>query len=280
VAETPLQVAGRQPKREEVISVTGILTDTVKRAVAAVQDYSELSVRAMTNVLTGPHYLQDTLAQMDDVGVGSLPIILLSGFFIGAVMVLQTGSQFVRFGQTSLTGNVVSIALVRELGPAITGLLTAGRCSSGMASELGSMLVTEQVDAMRAMGTDPSRKLVTPRVLAGVLMMPLLTAMMVFVGLLGGCVASVFTLRLTAIEFWRRAIDALEFPDLMQGFSKAVVFGFILATVGCYKGLRVRGGTQGVGRATTQSVVISSVLIIVADLFLTKLSLYLSNKIF
>lgn len=280
MAETPLQVAGRQPKREEVISVTGILTDTVKRAVAAVQDYSELSVRAMTNVLTGPHYLQDTLAQMDDVGVGSLPIILLSGFFIGAVMVLQTGSQFVRFGQTSLTGNVVSIALVRELGPAITGLLTAGRCSSGMASELGSMLVTEQVDAMRAMGTDPSRKLVTPRVLAGVLMMPLLTAMMVFVGLLGGCVASVFTLRLTAIEFWRRAIDALEFPDLMQGFSKAVVFGFILATVGCYKGLRVRGGTQGVGRATTQSVVISSVLIIVADLFLTKLSLYLSNKIF
>jgi phospholipid/cholesterol/gamma-HCH transport system permease protein len=280
VADTPLQVAGRQTKQEEGISVAGVLTDTVKRMVAAVQDYSELSIRAMTNILTGPHYLQDTLAQMDDVGVGSLPIILLSGFFIGAVMVLQTGSQFVRFGQTSLTGNVVSLALVRELGPAITGLLTAGRCASGMASELGSMVVTEQVDAMRAMGTDPSRKLVTPRVLAGLLMVPLLTAMMVFVGLLGGCVASVFTLRLTAVEFWRRAIDVLEFPDLMQGLSKAVVFGFILATVGCYKGLRVRGGTQGVGRATTQSVVISSVLIIVADLFLTKLSLYLANKIF
>jgi phospholipid/cholesterol/gamma-HCH transport system permease protein len=280
VADTPLQVAGRQAEQKEGISVAGVLTDTVKRMVAAVQDYSELSIRAMTNILTGPHYLQDTLAQMDDVGVGSLPIILLSGFFIGAVMVLQTGSQFVRFGQTSLTGNVVSLALVRELGPAITGLLTAGRCASGMASELGSMVVTEQVDAMRAMGTDPSRKLVTPRVLAGLLMVPLLTAMMVFVGLLGGCVASVFTLRLTAVEFWRRAIDVLEFPDLMQGLSKAVVFGFILATVGCYKGLRVRGGTQGVGRATTQSVVISSVLIIVADLFLTKLSLYLANKIF
>ena len=280
MADTPFQVAGRQPKQEESISVAGVLTDTAKRVVAAVQDYAELSLRAMTNLATGPHYLQDTLAQMDDVGVGSLPIILLSGFFIGAVMVLQTGSQFVRFGQTSLTGNVVSIALVRELGPAITGLLTAGRCASGMASELGSMLVTEQVDAMRAMGTDPSRKLVTPRVLAALLMLPLLTAMMVFVGLLGGCVASVFTLSLSAVEFWRRAIDALEFPDLMQGFSKAVVFGFILATVGCYKGLRVRGGTQGVGRATTQSVVISSVLIIVADLFLTKLSLYLSNKIF
>jgi phospholipid/cholesterol/gamma-HCH transport system permease protein len=257
-----------------------VLTDTVKRAVLAVQDYAELSARAAANIATRPRYMQDTLAQMDDVGVGSLPIILLSGFFMGAVMVLQTGSQFVRFGQTSLTGNVVSLALVRELGPTITGLLTAGRCASGMASELGSMLVTEQVDAMRAMGTDPSRKLVTPRVLATLLMMPLLTAMMVFVGLLGGCVASVFTLRLSAVEFWRRAIDVLEFSDLMQGLSKAIVFGFILATVGCYKGLRVRGGTQGVGRATTQSVVISSVLIIVADTFLTKLSLYLANKIF
>lgn len=141
------------------------------------------------------------------------------------------------------------------------------------------MLVTEQVDAMRAMGTDPSRKLVTPRLIAGLSMLPLLTAMMVFVGLLGGCVASVFSLRLSAVEFWRRAIDALEFTDLMQGFSKSLVFGFLLATVGCYKGLTVRGGTQGVGRATTQAVVVSSVLIIVADLFLTKLSLYLGNKI-
>jgi phospholipid/cholesterol/gamma-HCH transport system permease protein len=279
VADTPLQVAGRQPKQEERVSVAELLGGAAKRAVASVQDYAELSFRAMTNLFSGPYYLQDTLDQLDDVGVGSLPIILLAGFFIGAVMVLQTGSQFVRFGQTSLTGDVVSLALVRELGPAITGLLAAGRCASGMASELGSMLVTEQVDAMRAMGTDPGRKLVTPRLMAGLSMVPLLTAMMVFVGLLGGCVASVFSLRLSAIEFWRRAIDALEFADLMQGFSKSLVFGFILATVGCYKGLTVRGGTQGVGRATTQAVVVSSVLIIIADLFLTKLSLYLGNKI-
>jgi phospholipid/cholesterol/gamma-HCH transport system permease protein len=267
VSDAPFQVAGRRSKEkeEEGISVVEVLSDAAKRSVAAVQDYAQLSFRAVTNLATGPHYFQDTLEQMDDVGVGSLPIILLSGFFIGGVMVLQTGAQFVRFGQTSLTGDVVSLALVRELGPAITGLLAAGRCSSGMASELGSMLVTEQVDAMRAMGTDPSRKLVTPRLLATLMMVPLLTALMVFVGLLGGCVASVFSLRLGAVEFWRRAIDA---------------FGFILATVGCYKGLTVRGGTQGVGRATTQSVVISSVLIIVADTFLTKISLYLANKVF
>jgi len=142
------------------------------------------------------------------------------------------------------------------------------------------MLVTEQVDAMRAMGTDPSRKLVTPRVLATILMLPLLVAMADFIGLLGGCVASVFSLRLGAIEFWRRAIDVLEFADLMQGFTKSLVFGYILATVGCYKGLTVRGGTQGVGRATTQAVVVASVLIIVADTFLTKLSLFLANKVF
>ena len=282
MSDAPFQVAGRRSKEkeEEGISVVEVLSDAAKRSVAAVQDYAQLSFRAVTNLATSPHYFQDTLEQMDDVGVGSLPIILLSGFFIGGVMVLQTGAQFVRFGQTSLTGDVVSLALVRELGPAITGLLAAGRCSSGMASELGSMLVTEQVDAMRAMGTDPSRKLVTPRLLATLLMVPLLTALMVFVGLLGGCVASVFSLRLGAVEFWRRAIDALEFADLMQGFLKSVAFGFILATVGCYKGLTVRGGTQGVGRATTQSVVISSVLIIVADTFLTKISLYLANKIF
>ena len=209
-----------------------------------------------------------------------MPFILLAGFFIGAVMVLQTGSQFTRFGQTSLTGDVVAIALVRELGPAFTGLLVTGRCATGIASELGSMLVTEQVDAMRAMGTDPNRKLVVPRVLASLLMLPLLTAIMDFIGLLGGCVASVLSLRLSAIEFWRRAIDALDFADLMQGFSKPVVFGFILATIGCYKGLTVRGGTQGVGRATTQAAVLGSILIIVADAFLTKVALFLADKVF
>ena len=280
MADTPLQITGRDTKAEAPLTVREALSDAAKGLVAGVQSYADLAFRSVTNLATGPRYFQDTLAQMDNIGVGSLPIILLSGFFIGAVMVLQTGSQFVRFGQTSLTGDVVALALVRELGPTITGLLVAGRCASGIASELGSMLVTEQVDAMRAMGTDPSRKLVTPRVLATVLIFPLLVSLTDFIGLLGGCVASVFSLRLDAVEFWRRAIDALEFADLMQGFAKALVFGFILSTVGCYKGLTVRGGTQGVGRATTQAVVVASVLIIVADTFLTKLSLYFANKLF
>jgi phospholipid/cholesterol/gamma-HCH transport system permease protein len=280
VADTPLQATSRDAKEAEAPSLLQILGGATRKAVAGVQDYSILSLRSLTNLLAGPRYMLDAMEQMDIIGVGSLPIVLLTGFFIGAVMVLQTGSQFTRFGQTALTGDVVAIALVRELGPTITGLLVAGRCSSGIASELGSMLVTEQVDAMRAMGTDPSRKLVTPRVLATLLMLPLLTALADFIGLLGGCVVSVFTLRLDAYQFWTRAIDALEFADLMQGLSKPIFFGFILATVGCYKGLSVRGGTQGVGRATTQAVVVSSVLIIAADFFLTKVSLFLADKVF
>lgn len=262
------------------ISLAEALMDGAKRAVRDVQDYSLLSVRSLTNLFHPPYYISDVLDQMDIIGVGSVPIVVLTGFFIGAVMVLQTAAQFERFGQTALTADVVSLALVRELGPTITGLLVAGRNSSGIASELGSMVVTEQVDAMRAMGTDPTRKLVTPRVVATVLMLPLLTAMADFVGLIGGFIVSHFTLRLGAIAFWTRALDVLVFSDLMQGLSKPLVFGFILATVGCYQGLTVRGGTQGVGRATTQAVVVSSVFILVCNFFLTKLMLFLAGHVF
>jgi phospholipid/cholesterol/gamma-HCH transport system permease protein len=279
VAETPFQLRGSQPAAQQP-SVLGVVAGALKRSLSGVQEYAQLTARALANLVPGPIYLQDILDQMDVIGVGSLPIILLCGLFIGAVTVLQTGSQFTRFGQTALTGDVVAIALVRELGPTLTGLLVAGRCSSGIASELGSMLVTEQVDAMRAMGTDPSRKLVTPRVAATILTLPLLTALADFMGLIGGCLASVFTLRLNAVQFWTRAIDALEFGDIMQGMTKPLFFGLILSTVGCYKGLTVRGGTQGVGRATTQAVVISSVLILVSNLFLTRLMLWLSDKVF
>ena len=280
MADTSFQIAGRDAQPVERHSMAEVLIDAFKGLLSNIQDYTYMASRSLANLLTAPRYFQDLLDQMDDIGVGSLAIVLASGFFIGAVMVLQTGSQFVRFGQTALTGDIVSLALVRELGPTLTGILVAGRVASGMASELGSMLVTEQVDAMRAMGTDPSRKLITPRVMASILVLPLLTALNDFVGLLGGCVASVFSLRLGAVEFWTRAIDALEFPDIMQGMMKPLVYGFILSTVGCYKGLTVRGGTQGVGRATTQAVVVSNILIIAADVFLTKLALYLGDKLF
>jgi len=262
------------------ISISGTLIEGAKRRVLHVQEYTQLTVRSIANLFSPPYYMSDVLDQMDIIGVGSLPIVLLTGFFIGAVMVLQTAAQFERFGQTALTADVVSLALVRELGPSITGLLVAGRNSSGMASELGSMVVSEQVDAMRAMGTDPTRKLVTPRVVATVLMLPLLTAMADFLGLIGGFIVASFTLRLGAVTFWTRAIDVLVFSDLMQGLIKPVVFGLILSTVGCYQGLNVKGGTEGVGRATTQAVVTSSVFILITNFFLTKLMLFLAGHTF
>jgi phospholipid/cholesterol/gamma-HCH transport system permease protein len=274
----PKIISAAPPAAEPAPS--SFLADTVKRQLRFVQDYSLLAGQAVARAFTPPLYVADILEQMDLIGVGSLPIVLLTGFFMGAVMVLQTAAQFVRFGETALTGDVVSLALVRELGPTITGLLVAGRNSSGMASELGSMQVTEQVDAMRAMGTDPIRKLVTPRVVATMLVLPLLTAMGDFVGLIGGYAVSHFTLRIGAVEFWTRALHALEFSDLMQGMAKPVVFAFILATVGCYQGLSVRGGTQGVGRATTQAVVVSSVIILTSNFFLTKLALFLAGRVF
>lgn len=261
-------------------SVMGALSEGAKRWVLHVQEYTLLSAQAVARLFSPPYYVSDLLDQMDIIGVGSLPIVLLTGFFIGAVMVLQTAQQFERFGQTALTADIVSLALVRELGPSITGLLVTGRNASGMASELGSMIVTEQVDAMRAMGTDPVRKLVVPRMVATVLMLPLLTAMADFLGLVGGYIVAAFTLRLDPVLFWTRAIDTLEFSDLMQGLAKPLVYGFIIATVGCYQGLNVKGGTQGVGRATTQAVVTASVFILITDFFLTKLMLFLAAHVF
>ncbi len=236
------------PETHEPPSLFSAAVDACKRMIFSLQDYSLLAVRAMGNAFTTPSYWGDTLEQMDSIGVGSLGIVVVTFFFIGGVLVLQTAAQFQRFGETTLTGDAVSLALVRELGPAITALLVAGRNASGIASELGSMVVTEQVDAMRALGTDPMRKLATPRVVAMVLTLPLLVAAADFVGLIGGYVVSYFTLGLGAIQFWTRAVNALEFGDLVQGFVKPLIFGMIISTVACHQWLRVRGGTQGVGR--------------------------------
>src|SRR5215831_3711000 len=250
-------------------------SDWAKQQVRSVQDYAILAGRSITALFTRPRYLADTTQQADLIGVGSLPIVILTGFFTGGALAQNSADTLKRFGSLSLIGQLVSLGIVRELGPVITGLMAAGRNASGIASELGSMIVTEQVDAMRALGTDPIRKLVTPRMIAMVTMLPLLVAVADFVGLVGGFVVAYFTLRLGAVQFWTRAVDALEFGDLVQGLSKPVIFGFVISTIGCFQGLRVKGGTQGVGRATTSAVVVSSVLVLVIDFFLAKLLLYI-----
>lgn len=248
------------------ISIDGF----VKQKVQAVQDFTFLLFNSIANLFSSPRYIVDTLIQMDVIGVGSLPIVLLVGFFSGGVVALQTYRTLSTFGSVTLLGQVVSLSVVLEMGPVLTALVTAGRNSSGIASEIGSMIVSEQVDAMRALGTDPVRKLVTPRLFATVITLPLLTILADFFGMLGGYFVSFYTVRLTSVEYWTTAYQALTFEDVTQGLVKPFLFAVIVALVGCYFGLTTRGGTEGVGRSTTQAVVVASVLILIVDFFFTK----------
>jgi phospholipid/cholesterol/gamma-HCH transport system permease protein len=245
-------------------------SEWAKERVKAVQDYTLLSVRSITNLFRHPRYIGDTVHQADLIGVGSLPIVMLTGFFTGAVLALQTSNTLQRFGSLSLIGQLVSTSMVRELGPVLTSLMVAGRNSSGMASELGSMMVTEQIDAMRALGTDPTKKLVTPRVVATVFMLFFLTIISDLVGLTGGLMIAKVSLGLDARQYWSNAWQTLVFQDVFMGLVKPVLFGFIIATIGCYYGLSAKGGTQGVGRATTQAMVAASVLILATNFFVTQ----------
>jgi phospholipid/cholesterol/gamma-HCH transport system permease protein len=255
----------------------GVINNLVKEKILGVQEFTLLGWRALRNLFGRPRYVADTVEQMDTIGVGSLPIVILASFFIGAVLVLQTANQFVRFGSPGLTGDVVALSLVREIGPVIIALLVAGRVSSGIASELGSMQVSEQIDAMRALGTDPLKKLVVPRVVATVTMLPLLTIVGDFIGLVGGLVVSNLVIRLSPVQYWTRAYNAIEFGDAVQGLVKPFVFALVVSLVGCYYGLSTRGGTQGVGRSTTQAVVVASVLILVSNLFITRTVLWIND---
>ncbi|MGA2269896.1 MAG: ABC transporter permease [Bryobacteraceae bacterium] len=247
------------------------MLDLLKEPVLAVQEFFFLAGRALKNVFRSPHYSDDIALQMDIIGVGSLPIVVLTGFFSGAVMALQMSRALSQYGQVGKTGTLVSLTLVRELGPVLTALMVAGRNSSGMASELGSMKVTEQIDAMRALGTDPVQKLVTPRLIATCVMLPLLTIIADFVGIFGGWVISYLFLHLDSRQYWSTSWRALEWNDVAQGLLKPFVFAFAIALIGCFYGLRTTGGTQGVGRATTQAMVTASILIFILTLIIAKI---------
>lgn len=209
---------------------------------------------------------------MDIIGVQSLPIVVLIGFFSGAIIALQMSRALNTYGATSQVGTIVSLTLVRELGPVLTAVAVAGRNASGIASELGSMKVTEQIDAMRALGTDPIQKLVTPRLSATALMLPCLTVVADAIGLFGAYLVAVPLLReITGREYWSSSWRALVFNDLGQGLGKPFIFGVIISLVGCFYGLRTTGGTQGVGRATTQAVVAAYVWIFFVTLLIDKI---------
>ncbi len=251
--------------------IGAMITGALKRWVLAVQEFTFLLFDSLRYAFTAPRYLVDTLIQMDVIGFGSLPIVILIGFFTGGVLALQSYRTLSTFGEVGVMGKVVALSLVLELGPVLTALMVAGRNSSGIASEIGSMVVSEQVDAMRALGTDPLRKLVIPRLAATVAMLPLLTILADFAGMLGGYFVSFYTVHLTTEEYWTSAYQSLTYHDVTQGLIKPFFFAIIISLVGCFQGLHTTGGTEGVGRATTRAMVVASVLIVVVDFFITKL---------
>jgi phospholipid/cholesterol/gamma-HCH transport system permease protein len=241
-----------------------------KGKIQSVQDYSVLAAHSVANLFRRPIYFADMAQQADIIGFGSLPIVLAACFFTGAALALNSATTLSRFGAQAVIGQLVSIGIIRELGPVLAGLVVAGRNASGMASELGSMVVTEQIDAMRALGTDPLKKLVTPRVVSTTFMLFFLTILGDLLGLIGGSFVAAVILGLDSHEYWSNAWQTLVFSDVFMGLAKPIVFGFLISTIGCYYGLSTKGGTQGVGRSTTEAVVAAMILIIAVDVFVTR----------
>jgi phospholipid/cholesterol/gamma-HCH transport system permease protein len=247
-----------------------ILESWVKAALLEVQEYVLMLGKVARAMVTRPFYLRDVFEQFEAIGVGSLTVVLLTGMFTGMVLALQSGITLDMFGARSMVGRLVSASMVKELGPVLTGLMVAGRVGSGIAAELGSMVVTEQIAALRALGTDPIRKLVLPRILAGLLMVPLLTVVSGGVGMVGAWIVTTTQLQVASSVYWNSVVMGLYIQDVWMGLIKPFFIGFTIVSIGCHVGLRTTGGTQGVGRATTNAVVASSVAVIAVDFLVTK----------
>jgi phospholipid/cholesterol/gamma-HCH transport system permease protein len=248
-----------------------LLDDWLKKAVLEVQEYVRLTAAALRGIVTPPRYKHDIVEQLDAIGFQSLSVVLLTGFFTGAVLALQSGLTLDEFGARPVVGRLVSASMIKELGPVLTALMLTGRIGSGIAAEIGSMVVTDQINALRALGTDPVRKLVVPRVIAGILMAPVLTVVADAVGMLGGWVVARFQLQVASGLYWSSVVDGLYIQDVYMGMIKPFVLGFVIVTVACHVGLRTSGGTQGVGKSTTTSVVAASVGVIFADFIVTRI---------
>jgi phospholipid/cholesterol/gamma-HCH transport system permease protein len=242
-----------------------------KSALLEVQEYVLMVGKVARASVTRPFYFRDIVEQFETIGVGSLTVVLLTGMFTGMVLALQSGFTLDQFGARSMVGRLVSASMVKELGPVLTGLMVAGRVGSGIAAELGSMMVTEQIAALRALGSDPMRKLVLPRILAGLIMVPLLTVVSGGIGMVGGWIVTVTQLKVASSVYWNSVVNGLYIQDVWMGLIKPFFIGFTITSIGCHVGMRTHGGTQGVGRSTTNAVVAASVAVIAVDFFVTKL---------
>jgi phospholipid/cholesterol/gamma-HCH transport system permease protein len=250
--------------------VVPFIENGVKKVALEAQEYVYLLAATFQGLVTPPIYRHDIVEQLDLIGVASLTVVLLTGFFTGAVLALQSGITLDQFGARPVVGRLVSASMIKELGPVLTGLMLTGRIGSGIAAELGSMVVTDQINALRALGTDPVRKLVVPRIVAGVLMAPVLTVISDFVGIVGGWMVARFQLQVASGLYWSSILKALYMQDVWMGLIKPVVLGFVIVSIACHVGLRTSGGTQGVGKSTTVAVVAGSVGVIAVDFFVTR----------
>ncbi len=222
--------------------------------------------------------VREVCRQIMLIGVSSIPIVLLTAVFTGMVLALQTAYGLHRFGAKNYVGNLVGLALARELGPVLTAVMVCGRVGAGIAAEIASMVVTEQVDAIRALGGDPIRRLVTPRIVAGTLSMPLLAGIAVITGILGGGLVAVLELGITSHQYYRSYLYAVQIRDVTDGLIKSCGFGLIVSSIACFKGLRCRGGTEGVGLTTTAAVVTGSLMVFISNFFFTKLLIIIKFK--
>jgi len=242
----------------------------LKKFLLELQEITNLIISAFLGLFKSPHYFKESIAQMDSIGVGSLPIVILTGFFTGAVLILQTYPTLVHYGAQAEAGRAVATSLIRELGPVLSALMVSGRIGSAISAELGSMVVSQQIDAMRALGTDPNRKLVAPRIIALILMLPLLTVAADVFGLLGGGIVASNLFGLDYNLFITSVRNGITTEDILGGIIKPLFFGLIIGSISCYKGLSTTGGTVGVGRSTTSAVVLSSIVVIIFDFFLSR----------
>jgi len=226
---------------------------------------------AVRHIVLPPIYFRLIFAQMVKIGYNSLPVVGLTAFFTGGVLALQIYIGGSRFNAESLVASIVALGITRELGPVMAGLMVAGRVSAGLAAEIGTMRVTEQIDALRTLSTNPFKYLVVPRLLAATITMPFLVLIADILGIMGGYVVGTKSLGFNGAVYIRNSVDFIEFNDVASGLIKAAVFGFIIALMGCYHGYQSKGGAQGVGRATTNAVVSASILILAANYALTSL---------
>lgn len=243
----------------------------ISKFLLELQEVTMMIWRVIVGIRKGPRYLNEIISQMDQIGVGSLPIIILTGFFTGGVLILQAYPTLAYYGAQSQAGQGVATTLIRELGPVLGALMVAGRVGSAISAELGSMKVSQQIDAMRALGTSPVRKLVTPRIVALVFMLPLLTVAADVFGLIGGGLVAKQLYGLDTNVYITSVRNGVDLEDILGGVIKPLVFGLIIGVIACHKGLSTTGGTVGVGRSTTSAVVAASINVIIADFFLSKI---------